>query len=97
MFDELWEAFEILAGPAVTNFHPTVVAAESAEEIFSKLNLSRCGSPNRCRHTRWHGWKRANISARDERQNRIDAAIDQVGDVEEVEGLCDPIHTGVLS
>ncbi|MFN0085143.1 MAG: hypothetical protein ACKVX9_07125 [Blastocatellia bacterium] len=32
VFDELWEAFEVLAGPAVTSYHPTL--AESAETIF---------------------------------------------------------------
>jgi hypothetical protein len=34
VFDELWEAFEILAGPAVTSFHPSLVESESAREIF---------------------------------------------------------------
>jgi hypothetical protein len=32
VFDELWEAFEVLAGPAVTNYHPLL--SESAEAIL---------------------------------------------------------------
>jgi hypothetical protein len=32
VFDELWEAFEVLAGPAVTNYQP--ILGESPEAIF---------------------------------------------------------------